>query len=247
MTVVFERVSRINGLDNGFQHVVLNDISLTFPGGRSIGILGTRGSGKSTLIKLLSGSVRPTSGKVLCEGRVSFPVGSFGWMNRFMTGRENLRFLAQLYGIPPALIIDFVVEFSGLGYAIDQLVGAYSGEKRARLAFATSYAVPFDIYLADEYLIGGPPGFRDLCKTMVRQRQRHSTFILVTRSPALVRMFCDVGGVMHNGTLRLFETVQDAVLEFAAVTALATTPAETDSDADYETGFWDAEALTDAA
>jgi capsular polysaccharide transport system ATP-binding protein len=221
MTITLERVTRINGLDNGHPHRVLEDVSVAFPAGRSIGILGTRGSGKTTVVRLLTGALRPTAGRVLRHGRVSFPVGSFGWMNRFMTGRENLRFLARLYDLRPEPLIELVAGIAGIGSALDQYVGAYSGAKRARLAFATSYAVPFDVYVADEYLIGGPPDFRDLCKSLVRQRQRASTFILVTRSPSLVRLFCDVAGVMHRGRLQMYETVQDAVTEFAELTALA--------------------------
>lgn len=220
MSVTLDRVSRINGLDNGHHHVVLNDVSLAFPEGRSIGILGTRGSGKSTLVRLLTGALRPTAGQVVRHGRVSFPIGSFGWMSRFMTGRENLRFLARLYGLREAPMIEAIAAIAGLGPALDQLVGGYSGEKRARLAFATSYVVPFDVYVADEYLIGGPPGFRDTCKDLVRQRQRNSTIILATRSPAVVRLFCDIAGVMHNGRIEFHETVQDAVMAHAALTAM---------------------------
>ncbi len=251
MTVELDRVTRINGLDNGHQHVVLHDVSLHFPTGRTIGILAPRGSGKSTLVRLLTGALKPTSGRVRRHGRVSFPIGSFGWMNRFMTGRENLRFLAQLYGIDERPLVDFVAEASGLGRALDQYVGAYSGDKRARLAFATCYAVPFDVYVGDEHLIGGPPGFRDLCKDLVRQRQRDSTIILATRSPSLVRMFCDVGAVMHNGRIEVFDTVQDAVLQYTALTAMQDIDAgpgpESGPGGPDATGFWGEENFSDAA
>lgn len=248
MTIALERVTRINGLDNGHRHLVLDDVSLTFPEGRSIGILGTRGSGKSSLIKVLGGVLRPTAGKVVRHRRVSFPVGSFGWMNRYMTGRENLRFLARLYGIPENPIIDFVEEVSGLGRALDQYVGAYSGEKRSRLAFATSYAVPFDTYLADEFLVGGPPDFRDICKDLVRQRQRHSTFILATRSPALVRMYCDIGGILHEGRIQLYDSVQDAVMEYSALMAMQSTDEGADAAASKmpAEGFWNEGQVADA-
>jgi capsular polysaccharide transport system ATP-binding protein len=250
MTITLDRVTRINGLDNGHLSLVLDNVSVAFPEGRSIGILGTRGAGKTTLVRLLAGVLRPTAGRVLRHGRVSFPIGSFGWMNRFMTGRENLRFLARLYGLPPQRLIEDVATISGLGVALDQYVGAYSGDKRSRLAFATSYAVPFEVYLADEYLIGGPPGFRDVCKNLVRSRQRASTVILVTRSPAIVRMFCDVAGVLHDGQLRLYDDVQDAVLEHASLSAAmasangagAEEPAETAAS-----GFWDEEPAADVA
>lgn len=249
MTIVLERVTRINGLDNKHPHLVLDDVSITFPEGRSIGILGTRGSGKSTLIKVLAGALRPTSGTVKRHRQVSFPVGSFGWMNRFMTGRENLRFLARLYGVSAAPVIDFVAEVSGIGAALDQYVGAYSGEKRSRLAFATSYAVPFDTYLADEFLVGGPPDFRNICKDLVRQRQKHSTFILATRSPALVRMYCDVGAILHDGKIQLYDSVQDAVMEYSALLAMQSTNISREGLATEmpPEGFWNEAQLADAS
>ena len=154
--LALENVTRINGLSGRAPHMVLNNVSLEFPANKIVGILGPRGSGKSTLIKLLTGSLQPTRGFVRRRGSVSFPIGVMVAANRYMSGRESVRFLARLYGFDPLLIERFVEEFSELGPTFDQKLINYSGEKRARLAFSMSYALPFDSYIADEWLVGGP-------------------------------------------------------------------------------------------
>jgi capsular polysaccharide transport system ATP-binding protein len=262
MPIGLDHVTHINGRGSRLPHLVLDDVSLDFPAGQTVGILGPRGSGKSTLIRVLGGAVKPTSGRIKRQGSVSFPIGSFRWMHRFLTGRENVRFLARVYDLDPAPIVDFVAEATGLGAAYDQPIIGYSGDKRARLAFAASYAIPFDVYLGDEALIGGPPGFRDKVKEMTRARQRESSFVVATRSPAIVRMFCDVAGILYAGKIRLCDSVQEAVNEFVALQANGNghgngnghaDGSEADGAPPYEPahppggGFWDDAENPDAA
>lgn len=246
MTIELKNVTRFNGIGGYAPHRVLDDVTFSFPAGKTTGLLGTRGCGKSTLVKLLIGSLPPTGGYIRRHGLVSFPIGSFGWMHRHMTGRENLRFLARVYGCDPRPIIDFVLAVSGLDAAIDMPVQSYSGEKRARLSFSACYAIPFDVYVADEFLIGGPPGFRDVCRRMVRERQASATFILATRSPALVRQFCDVAGILDGGKIRLSDTIQDAVADHAALMQAAAVDEPGTNQPYQDPGFW-TEDLGDAA
>jgi capsular polysaccharide transport system ATP-binding protein len=237
VTIELDHVTRFNGIGGIAPLRVLDDVTFAFPSNRTIGILGTRGSGKTTLIKLLAGVLPPTAGRIRRRGLVSFPIGSFGWMHRHMTGRENLHFLARIYGLDPRPLIDFVASFSGLGAAFEMPVQSYSGEKRARLSFSTSFAIPFDVYIADEFLIGGPPGFRDICRTMVRERQQSATFILATRSPSLVRMFCNTAAILDGGKIRMCDTIQDAVADLATMNeAAARGPADAEAHDDH--GFW---------
>jgi capsular polysaccharide transport system ATP-binding protein len=238
VTIELEHVTRFNGIGGIAPHCVLDDVTFTFPSGRTTGILGLRGSGKTTLIRLLAGTLPPTGGRIRRRGLVSFPIGSFGWMHRHMTGRENLHFLARIYGLDARPIIDFVAAVSGLGAALEMPVQSYSGEKRARLSFSACYAIPFDVYLADEFLIGGPPGFRDVCRTMARERQQGATFILATRSPALIRLFCDTACILDGGSIRMCATVHDAVAEHAALNEAAAAHEPDDGEQNHDPGFW---------
>src|SRR5262252_10027174 len=93
-----ERVSKAYRVRGGRRKAVLNDVSLTFEAGHNIGILGLNGAGKSTLIRLLAGSEMPDRGTIRRSARVSFPLGFGGTFHGALSGRENTRFLARIYG-----------------------------------------------------------------------------------------------------------------------------------------------------
>jgi len=79
-------------------NTILNNVSLTFPKGHSVGILGGNGAGKSTLIRIIGNAEPPDSGRIIRHGRVSWPLGFTGGFQSNMTARENARFVARIYG-----------------------------------------------------------------------------------------------------------------------------------------------------
>lgn len=195
---------------------VLDDVSAVFETGRTVGILGQRGAGKSTLIRLMAGSLHPDAGQVLRRGRVSFPVGRAGPFVSTMTGRENVWLVSRIYGADPGEVIGFVEAHAGLKAEFDRPLSTYTGDRRGRFLFTTAYALPFDIYLADESVIGGPPGFRDWCERLVDARRRDAMLIFTTRKPQLLRRFADDGAMLADGKLTAFGSVRDAILSFKA-------------------------------
>lgn len=214
MGIRLDNVTRINGRGSVVPHVVLDSASFEFPAGKTIGILGPRGSGKSTLIRMLAGDLMPDRGIIRRSGLISHPVASLHWLNRFMTGRENASFICRLYGFEPKPVVDFMAGISALGPSLDLPLTTYSGEKRARFGFALTYAMPFETYIADEVLVGGPPWFRAACRDMLHARQKTSSFVLATRSPGMVRSFCDVAAILHKGQLKLCNSINEAIAEF---------------------------------
>src|SRR5262245_6845705 len=88
-------------------HHVLCSVSAVFPSRESIGILGKNGAGKSTLLRILSGAETPDSGKVKREGRVSWPIGFAGGFSGALTGEENARFIARIYGESVDRVVGF--------------------------------------------------------------------------------------------------------------------------------------------
>ncbi|MGK9235606.1 ATP-binding cassette domain-containing protein [Inquilinus limosus] len=213
--IVLDRVSkRYRSHGTGQSKLVFDDVSAVFESGRTVGILGKRGAGKSTLIRLIAGAIPPDSGRVLRRGRVSFLVGTAGPFVTTMTGRENVWFTARLYGADAREVIRFVEAHAGLGADFDKPFSAFTGDKRSRLLFTTAYALPFDIYLADESLIGGPPGFRDWCERLVDARRQQATLVFTTKRPRLLRRFADTGAVLADARLQTFSSVRDAILSF---------------------------------
>ena len=216
MIVLDHVTKRYRAHGAGAGKLVLDDLSAVFEPGRTIGILGRRGAGKSTLIRLLSGAMHPDSGRIFRQGRVSFPVGTAGPFISTMTGRENAWFVSRIYGADPAEVIRFVETHSGLRRDFDRPFSSYTGDKRGRFLFTIAYALPFDIYLADESVIGGPPGFRDWCERLVDARRRQATLVFTTRRPRMLRRFADDAAVLADSRLALFETVRDAIMAFKA-------------------------------
>ena len=195
----------------GGRKTVLEDASATFEAGHNYGILGDNGAGKSTLVRLLAGSEPPDRGRVRRCGRVSFPLGFGGTFHGALSGRENVAFLARIYGAPLRPMIDWVADFAELGEYFTMPVNTYSAGMRARLAFAACLAIDFDVYLIDEATEIGDRRFRRKCAEAFRARMTRSDIILVTHNPQTVRQYCDRGAILAGGALALYEDLSDAL------------------------------------
>jgi len=190
--------------------ILLNNVSAEFPAGYNFGILGANGSGKSTLIRLLAGSELPDRGTIRRRVRVSFPLGFGGTVHGALSGRENIAFIARVYGASVRQTARFVEEFSELGDYFDMPVDTYSAGMRARLAFGACLAIDFDVYLIDEVTEIGDENFRRKCAAAFRERLRQSDIILATHNHHTIRQYCDRAAVLADGRLQLFDSVAGA-------------------------------------
>ncbi len=120
---------------------VFSGLNFTLAEGERFGLLGRNGSGKTTLIKLIGGVELPDSGKIKRQMRVSWPLGFAGGFQGSLTGYDNARFIARIYGRDYRDLADFVEDFSELGKQLKMPVKTYSSGMRARLAFALSLAI----------------------------------------------------------------------------------------------------------
>lgn len=191
-------------------NVVLNNLCAQFPERRNIGIIGRNGAGKLTLMRLISGSEWPDSGTIIRNARVSWPVGFSGGFSGSLTGAENARFVARIYGMDVDAISAFACTFSELGEYFDMPVKTYSSGMRARLAFALSMAVNFDVYLVDEITAVGDTRFQRKCRAAFDERRGRSTLIIVSHDMATIRNYCDSCALLRNGQLHFFETFDEA-------------------------------------
>ena len=142
--------------------VVLDRLSLVLPWGAKVGVLGRNGAGKSTLLGMISGAVRPgRRAHPPAAAAISWPLGFAGSFHADLTGAQNVRFVARIYGMDTEAMVDFVQEFAELGEFMDMPVRSYSSGMRARLAFGMSMGVAFDWYLVDEITAVGDTDFRN--------------------------------------------------------------------------------------
>lgn len=197
---------------------VLREVNARFETGRNYGILGSNGAGKSTLLRLISGALPVTSGRIRREGRISWPLGFSGAINPQLTGRENAGFVARVYGAPVAAVEEFVAGFSELGPYYGMAVATYSSGMRARLAFALSMAIDFDVYLVDELTAVGDARFNDKCARAFAERRERSSVIMVSHQMASIRRFCDAGAILDRGRLTLFDSLDEAATVYQGLT-----------------------------
>ncbi len=190
---------------------VLDNISMSFPPGRNIGILGRNGAGKSTLLRMISGAELPTSGEVIRQASVSWLIGFSGGFHGSLTGRENLRFICRIYAADIKAVTAFVEDFSELGEYMEMPVNTYSSGMKAKLAFGLSMAIDFDYYLIDEVTAVGDSKFQKKSKDEFDRRKDHSSLLVVSHSAQTIRSHCDAAAVLDQGRLTLFDDVESAI------------------------------------
>jgi len=195
----------------GERKVVIDDLSLTLPSGRSLALLGRNGAGKSTLLQIIAGTIKPDSGRIVSDGSLSWPVGFGGSFHPDLTGAQNIRFIARIYGVDTDALLDFVEDFSELGRQFHMPVRSYSAGMRSRLAFGASMGIQFDTYLVDEVTAVGDARFRRKSRAVFRERVRGRSAILVSHDMPQVRAFCDAGIVLEEGKLRIFDDLEEAI------------------------------------
>ena len=195
----------------GERRVVIDNLNLTLPTGKSLALLGRNGAGKSTLLQMIAGTMRPDSGRIIHSGTVSWPVGFGGSFHRELTGAQNIRFIARIYGVDTDALMAFVEDFSELGKFFHMPVRSYSSGMRSRLTFGASMGIRFDTYLVDEVTAVGDASFRRKSRSVFADRMRHSSAILVNHSMGQLRQFCNAGLVLEGGQLQYFDDLEEAI------------------------------------
>lgn len=196
---------------NGTRRVVIDNLNLTLPSGRSLALLGRNGAGKSTLMQIIAGNMRPDSGRVVSDGSISWPVGFAGSFHPQLTGAQNTRFIARIYGVDTDELADFVQDFAELGDHFRMPVRTYSQGMRSRLTFGLSMGIAFDTYLVDEVTGAGDASFRQKSKLVFRDRMQRAGAIMVNHNLGELREYCDHALVLEQGSLRYFNNLDQAI------------------------------------
>lgn len=190
---------------------IFRDLNLTFPTGMSVALMGRNGAGKSTLLQIIAGNMNPDSGKIVREGSLSFPVGFAGSFHRDLSGAQNTRFIARIYGVDTSELMEFVQDFTALGRNFYLPLRGYSSGMKARLAFAVSMGIHFDTYLVDEVTSVGDRAFRNRSTEVFRDRMAHSGAVVVTHSIAEMRNLCQAGVVLESGEAHFYDDIDEAL------------------------------------
>lgn len=193
---------------------VLNGISFDLTKGERLGIIGRNGAGKSTMMRLISGAERPTSGTVERHMSVSWPLAFGGAFQAFLTGRDNVRFISRVYSQDFERNLAFVEEFSELGQYLGEPVRTYSSGMRARLAFALSMIIEFDCFLIDEIAAVGDARFHDRCNFELFEKRSDRAMVIISHDPGYIRDFCSRWAILDKGEFSEFDDFDVAYGEY---------------------------------
>ena len=184
---------------------VLADIDLTVRRGQSVGIIGENGAGKSTLLKLITGVLTPTTGQVIRQGTVGALLELGAGFQPELSGRDNIVLSAALYGADPALVrarTPEIIEFSGIGAAIDEPVKHYSSGMVVRLGFAIISILKPDLLITDEVLAVGDESFQRQCtRWMEEYLADGGTLLLVSHSLYHIQKLCSHAIWLKDGRI----------------------------------------------
>ena len=190
---------------------IVEDLTLSLPRDRSVAIIGRNGAGKSTLLSMIAGTLSPDRGEIVRHGRSSWPMGFRGGFHGELTGRQNTRFVARIYGADTEEMVEYVEEFAELGRFLDMPVRTYSSGMRARLAFGVSLAARFDCYLVDEITGVGDSRFKAKCRQAFAERAASSQLIMVSHSESTLRSYCEAALLLEDGKATYYDDISDAL------------------------------------
>jgi capsular polysaccharide transport system ATP-binding protein len=214
--IVCENLYKSYPLGHGRKQV-LSGLNFSMSKGERFALLGRNGSGKTTLIKLMGGVELPDRGKITRSMTISWPLGFGGGFQGSLTGYDNARFIARIYGREYRDLRDFVEEFSELGRQLKEPVKTYSSGMRARLAFALSLAIEFECYLIDEVIMVGDHNFQRKCIHELFEKRSDRALIFASHSTQLVRDFCQRVLILNGGQSEVYDDMDKALAVYDAL------------------------------
>jgi lipopolysaccharide transport system ATP-binding protein len=197
----------------------LRNVSLTIRDGESVAIIGSNGAGKSTLLNLATQLCQPDEGRVRIAGRLAAVLELGSGFHADLTGAENLRLNASLFGLTRRRteeLFDQIVDFSGIGEFIDQPLRTYSAGMITRLAFSVAISVDPDILIVDEAMGAGDRAFHvKSFERMVDFRKAGKTLLCVSHQPEALREMCDRGVWLDHGQVVLEGPLDEVLAAYA--------------------------------
>ena len=223
IAIEFKNVSKIYKLKRKDKEVkkdektqffyALKDLSFQVKKGQVLGILGTNGSGKSTMALVLSGIASPDEGEIIVNGEQALVAINTG-LNKQLTGLENIELKGALLGLSKKRvqeIVDGVIEFAEIGDFLYQPVKKYSSGMKSRLGFSISLALDPDIFIVDEALSVGDKGFAQKCMNRMKKLrdEQGKTIFFISHALPQVREFCKTGMWIEGGKLIEFGEINE--------------------------------------
>jgi capsular polysaccharide transport system ATP-binding protein len=212
--IKLDNLTKFYPLSNGDKHFVFREFTFTFPDDCSIGLIGRNGAGKSTLMRLLSGADIPNAGRVITDKKISWPVGLAGGFQHALSARDNVKFVARVYGYKGEALkekVRYIEEFAEIGKYFDEPMNTYSSGMRSRIGFGLSMAFDFDYYLIDEAGAVGDAKFKKKSDAIYKEKLSNSKVIMVSHNMAEIKQWCDKVILVNSGMTTVYDDVDEGI------------------------------------
>ncbi|WP_026517059.1 ABC transporter ATP-binding protein [Butyrivibrio sp. MC2021] len=187
------------------EHLALNNVSLSIRKGETVGIIGTNGSGKSTILKIITGVLSPTAGEVNVDGHISALLELGAGFNMEYNGIDNIYLNGMMIGFSEEEIekrLDSILEFADIGDYVYQPVKTYSSGMFVRLAFAVAINIDPEILIVDEALSVGDVFFQAKCYHKFEEfKKQGKTILFVSHDLSSISKYCDRAVLLNQGVL----------------------------------------------
>jgi len=207
----------------------IDGLSLDIHYGKVLGVIGTNGAGKTTLMRVISGIIPPTSGRVEVQGKVSTLLALGVGFNPRLTGRQNVILGGLAAGLTREEIesqFDEIAAFAEIGDAIDSPMKTYSSGMYSRLAFAVSVVVEPDILIIDEALSTGDAKFKKKCLERIKSLRSHNrAIIIVSHALATVKDICNDLVWLNQGQVMMRGEPEQVIAAYKESLQVAASPA----------------------
>ncbi len=202
----------------------VKDVSFQLNRGETLGLVGHNGAGKTTMLRMLNGLIKPDTGRIIVRGRIQALIALGAGFNPVLTGRENIYVNSSVLGISKAETdrrFDQIVDFSGIEEFIDTPVQSYSSGMVVRLGFSIAAHLEPDILLVDEVLAVGDLAFKTKCQVRIQElRDTGVAIILVSHNLHTISHVCsraitfEKGRVLYNGdTERAIDVYRNSLIK----------------------------------
>lgn len=220
------------------EHYALNHVTFEVGKGETVGIIGTNGSGKSTMLKLITGVLNPTQGEIQVQGRISALLELGAGFNMEYTGIENVYLNGTMIGFSKSEIdekLDDILDFADIGDFVHQPVKSYSSGMFVRLAFAVAININPEILIVDEALSVGDVFFQAKCYRKFEEfKKLGKTILFVSHDLGSITKYCDRAILLNKGE-KIFEgTPKETVNIYKKVLVGQFDPEELESDEDTD-------------
>ncbi len=199
----------------------IKDISFNVEAGESVGIIGRNGAGKSTLLKILSKITPPTSGQIICRGRVASLLEVGTGFHPELTGRENIFLNGSILGMKRHEIrkhFDAIIEFAGTEKFLDTPLKHYSSGMQLRLAFSVAAFLEPEVLVIDEVLAVGDAEFQKKCLGKMEEVSKSGrTVLFVSHNMAAVNSLCSSAVLIDKGSMVMKERTQDVITAYESI------------------------------